>query len=69
LEDEENVNMEQRWKQATRGKQKYSGKSLSQFNICYRKSQMDWAVIKSDLRGYRPPKNHLRHCTAITSAV
>jgi hypothetical protein len=52
-----------------RGKQKYSEKSLSQFNICHHKSKMNWAVIKSDLRGYRQPNNHMRHCKAITSAV
>jgi formylmethanofuran dehydrogenase subunit B len=52
-----------------RGKQKYSEKCLSQFNIYHRQSQIDRVLILSDLRGYRPPNNHLRHCTAITSAV
>jgi hypothetical protein len=52
-----------------RGKQKYSEKSLSQFNICHLKSKMKWTVIKSDLCGYILPNNHLRHSTAITSAV
>jgi hypothetical protein len=47
-----------------RGKQKYSEKDLSQFNICDNQSQMGDFV-----RGYRPPNNHLRHFTAITSAV
>jgi hypothetical protein len=52
-----------------RGKQMYSEKGLSQFQICHCKSSMDWAVIKSDLRGYRPLNNHLSHGMAITSAV
>ena len=52
-----------------RGKQKCSDKSLSQFNVCHRRSQVGWAEMKSDIRGYRPPNNHLRHGKAITSAV
>jgi len=43
-----------------RGKQMYSEKS---------KSKMNWAVIISDVRGYRPPNNHIRHCKTTTSAV
>jgi hypothetical protein len=47
------VNREQWWKQTIRGeKEKYSEKPLSQFNISRRKSQMNWAVIKYNFRGY-----------------
>jgi len=38
-----------------RGKQKYWEKCLSQINICHCKSKIDWVLIKSELRGYRPP--------------
>jgi hypothetical protein len=52
-----------------RGKQKYSGKKLSQFKIYHRKSKMELGLIKSHLRDYIPPNKHPRHCTAIISFI
>jgi len=52
-----------------RGKQKYSEKILSQCKSWHRKSQMDTDVMKSHLRGYRPPNKHLRYCTAVLSVI
>jgi hypothetical protein len=51
------------------GKQMYSEKSLSKFKICYCKSPMDWAVTKSDLRGYGTLNNHLSYGTVITLLI
>jgi hypothetical protein len=43
--------MEHRWNETDRGKSKYSGKNLSQFNFVHHKSYMDRPGIES-----RPPR-------------